>query len=370
MSENRSELKAGSVIVIGIILLGTVLMAVSKAGSFFTKKEKLRIYFSDVQGLKVDDPVQVMGMECGRVTGIKVDSYRDTAGMKVPSVEVSIEVDASEGFATDTKFSIDRSLTGTTVMKIEPGRLAEKLSPKQIVIGQAPVGMTELANKAGLIANRLDEFVSDFADRNLSGAIRAAAMNIKQITENAKQVTESLRLDFPETSKNLARGMRNFQDLTGSLKQALNGNEEKLKNTIQSMSQLTASLVKVSSELEDLLKHERENLHSTFSNISKASENVKTVTREVRWQPWVLLNKPDEVEIAERSTYNTALELSEGATHLREAAVALGQLGAESSKMATQNEYLRLLEEMKSSLQKANELEHKLWKNLYERGKK
>lgn len=370
MSETRSDLRAGSVIIAGLILLALILAAVSKAGSLFAKKEKLRIHFSDVQGLKVDDPVQIMGLESGRVIGIRVDSYVDSAGMKVPAVEVSLEVEATEALPVDTKFSVDRSLTGTTVLKIEPGRLQQKLNSQQIILGQAPVGMTELANKAGLIATRLDEFITDFADKNLSGAIRSAAMNVKEITENAKRVTGSLSADFPATSKNLSDGMRNFEQVTGSLKQALSGNEDKLKATIQSVSELTTSLVKVSAELEELLKTERSNLHATFANLAKASENVKTVSREVRWQPWVLLNKPDEVEIAERSTYNSALELSEGAAQLRDAALVLGQLMSEKSRSSQPVEISKLLEEMKVSLQKANELEHKLWKNLHDRTKK
>ena len=90
----------------------------------------------------------------------------------------------------------------------------------------------------------------------------------------------------------------------------------------------------------------------------------------MRWQPWVLLNKPDETEIRERSVYNSALEFSEGAENLNSSVKELSGIASQSGSNPEQSARLKkLLEQISENLQKSADLERKIWADLTDKSK-
>lgn len=367
---SRSEIKAGIVILVSFTIAAIVIIAAGKFGDFFATKQNVQIYFTDIQGLKPDDPVQIMGFERGKVGSIKITKYQDESGQLVPVIEVSAKVAYPEAFAKDTKVTIDRSLTGTTLIKIEPGRSPEKFAPGEKIVGVGSVSMTEVASKLGVMTKRLDDFVTDITDKNISGALRAALMSLKGIMQNATLVVESLSHSVPGSEKNLVDSIKNIKEASSSLNQMITGNRELFSTTLQNVSKSSESLVRLTTNTDQLIAQNSKKVQDTLEHIEKSASNVRVLSREVRWQPWLLLNKPDEQEIRERHSYNAALEFTEGAESLNEAVRELVGLEASKDKSPERlNRIKKLLEQIESNLQKSVELERKIWNDLVDRAK-
>lgn len=363
----RSEVKSGAVVLAAAALCAVALVAAGRWGSLFSKKQTLRVLFSDVQGLKVDDPVQVMGLECGKVRAIAVTRTRDAAGISIPAVEVVASLAYPEPLAEDTKVLVDCSLTGTTVLKVEPGRSPERLGPDDKLMGSAPVSMTELASKAGVMAKRLDEFIADVTDRNISGAARTALVNLKKVSEDAKTMMASLSQSLPETQSSLSRSIKNIESLSGSLKESLAGHETRISETVVNMHAASRSMARAGDNVDKLIAQDRDSIHAAVANAAKATANMKAMSREVRWKPWVLLHKPTAAELRERGIYNTALEFSEGAESLsaavKELAAYAREAKGDSAKLDSER-FKALAAQVHEDLEKSAALERRLWKDL------
>lgn len=372
---SRSEIKAGAVIVIAMALTAIVTVAAGRFGEFTKKKQTIQVLFTDVQGLKVDDPVQVMGLERGKVLSIDVASFTDVTGAVIPAVRVTAKVVYPEPFAEDTKITIDRTLTGNTVLKVEPGRDKVKIADGKDIMGLGAISITELANKAGVMAKRLDDFLADITDRSISASIKATMMNLKGISEDAKTVTASLSHSIPGIEKSLVSGVSNLDNISASLKYAISGNKEKISDTISNVHAVSKSVVNITGNVDRIVDKNQDKIESMLVNLEKSSSNLKTLTREVRWQPWVLLNKPDEVEIRERSVYNSALEFSEGAENLNATVKHLVKLIAAESRSDTplskerEEELKRLMAQIRENLDKSAALERKIWSTLHDKSK-
>jgi ABC-type transporter Mla subunit MlaD len=232
--------------------------------------------------------------------------------------------------------------------------------------------MTELANKAGLMIKRIDEFVSDVTDRNISGAARAALVNHKKVSEDAKSVMMSLNQTIPGTESSLAHSMKNIEVLSTALKESLAGNQARISETVVNMHAASQSLARVGENVDKLVLRSRDPVHGAVSDAAQAAANLKALTRQVRWQPWVLLHKPSAADNRERSVYNSALEFSEGAETLNGAVQSLTAYMAEAKGDAAKldsEKFKGLVAQIHESLEKSAALERRLWQELTEKTK-
>ncbi len=365
----RSEIKAGAVILAALFLGGVILVASGNWGSLFKKKQTLRVLFTDIQGLKIEDPVQVMGMELGKVTGIEVTHFTDEAGRRAAGVEVTARVAYAEAFPTDTSFAVDRSLTGISMLTVTPGRAAENIAPGERTRGEDPVQITELAKKAGSIARRIDEFVAALADKKMAGAAHAAVQNLKEASELAKSVMASLNRSIPAAEAGLVNSVKNLEELSGAVNTAVSDNKARVADTLTKFQTASGFLARAGENADKMMAGSRDPLIRTFANAEQASANLKSVTRQLRWQPWLLLRKPGKASERERAVYNAALDFSEGADALnrsvKELAAFMDSAGAKNGSAGIDTEKLKgLMEEVHGNLEKSVALESKLWKDV------
>ncbi|MDD5209163.1 MAG: MlaD family protein [Elusimicrobiales bacterium] len=373
--KTRSEIKAGAVILAALFMAGVILVATGNWGSLFKKKQTLRILFTDIQGLKVEDPVQVMGMELGKVTGIEAVHFTDEAGRRAAGVEVTARVIYAEAFPKDTSVAVDRSLTGISMLTVMPGRAAENFAPGDKITGDNPVPITELAKKAGSVVRRIDDFIAALADKETVGAAHAAVTNLKETSALAKSVMASLNRSIPAAERGIIDGVKNLEQFSGSMNAAISGNRDSINDTVIKIHSASESLARAGDNLDKFVIKNRDPLGRTIANGEKASANLKSLTRQVRWQPWILLKKPSKAAELERGVYNAALDFSEGADSLnasvKELVFFMNSAGAKTGGAAIDTVKLNaLIQQAHDNLEKSVELENKLWKDLAEKGAK
>ena len=91
MEHSRSELKAGAMILVALFMLLVIIFSVSDIESLFIPMTKVRVWFQEVRGLKVNDPVLYAGVNVGRVASLKVEEGKDG---EPPKVVLSLEIES------------------------------------------------------------------------------------------------------------------------------------------------------------------------------------------------------------------------------------------------------------------------------------
>lgn len=363
--EIRSDLKAGVVILVSAALSVVILSAAGRWKNALQKKQTIRVVFRDVQGLKVSDPVLAMGWELGKVEKMEIIRYKESPGLEYPAIEVTATIAYPEPFAIDSKMTASRSLTGSSELDIEPGRAAETFSPGQQIRGVAPASLADLGNQAGLVVQRLDEFIKDVTDRKVSGAAREAVYNLKQVSEDAKSVMASINRSVPGTEKSFVSSMKNFEQFTTAVNQSIGGGKDKINETISNVHSASQSLARVGENVDKMVAKDKDTLHHAVANADKATANINALTREVRWQPWLLLHKPGSKDIEDRGAYNAALDFSEGAETLNATVRELMAAMTKNDPSSADQEKLKTLAaQVHENLEKSVALERRLWESL------
>jgi len=311
----KAEIQTGIVIISGTIVFFLFALGLSSFDDFFSKKQTIKVYFSDVQGLKTGDPVQVMGLERGNVKSIRVvKKFDEQKSAEIPIVEVSASFFYEEKLPNDTQIKIDRSLTGSTVLKVIPG-IEKQIKNSASFQGTEEMALKEMQTKFGEVMNKFEKFILDLTSKNISTLIKNNLENIGLASKNISNVSQALNKALTSKKGGLTEGINNFYEFLSIFK----NKKEKLMTTIDSLSSS-------SQNVDQLIKNNKNKINTIVKNLEKTSANVKVTSREVKWQPWILLKDEDDVSIQERGLYNSALEFAEGAEALNEAARQLKNL--------------------------------------------
>ena len=124
MKKYTIETIVGVFVVIGLLSVGYLSLKLGKV-SFF-EEDPLVLYarFSSVSGLKVGSPIEIFGIQVGRVQKIEVDSEKGMAlvGMSIRN-GIKVYDDAIASIKT-------AGLIGDKFIKIDPGGSGDLLKPK------------------------------------------------------------------------------------------------------------------------------------------------------------------------------------------------------------------------------------------------
>ena len=142
MKKYSMETIVGIFVVIGILCVGYITVRLGKVS--FLKDEYYSLYagFSSVSGLRADSPVEINGIEVGRVKRLAMDQEKQKAKVEL-SIRNGVKV------YDDAIASIKTSgLIGDKFVKIDPGGSGELLkSGGTIVQTNSPLDFEDLIGK-------------------------------------------------------------------------------------------------------------------------------------------------------------------------------------------------------------------------------
>lgn len=142
MKKYANETIAGIFVLIGLIAAGYMSVTLGEVSLFRDDTYTLKARFTSVSGLRVGSPVEMLGMEIGRVAGMTMDQEDQVA-----VVDLSIRKDIK--VYDDAIASIKTSgLIGDRFVSIDAGGAGELLPPGGLIIDtEAPVDLNELIGK-------------------------------------------------------------------------------------------------------------------------------------------------------------------------------------------------------------------------------
>jgi phospholipid/cholesterol/gamma-HCH transport system substrate-binding protein len=136
------ESVVGIFVVIGLLCVGYMTMKLGKVSLFGDDYYVLYASFGSVSGLRVDSPVEISGIEVGRVERLSMDQEKQAA-------LVALKIRRGVKVYDDAIASIKTAgLIGDKFIKIDPGGSGELLKPGGTIIDTAsPLDIEELIGK-------------------------------------------------------------------------------------------------------------------------------------------------------------------------------------------------------------------------------
>ena len=142
MKKYHHEAVAGIFVVIGLICIGYMAVKLGKVNLLGDDTYPLRARFSAISGLRVGNPVEMLGIEIGRVTGFDVDQKDQVAVVQLRiRKDIIVFSDAIASIKT-------AGLIGDKYIRIDAGGAGEILKPDgTITETEAPIEIGDLIGK-------------------------------------------------------------------------------------------------------------------------------------------------------------------------------------------------------------------------------
>ena len=142
MKTYSMESVVGIFVVIGLLCVGYMTVKLGKVSLFGDENYTLYAGFGSVSGLRVDSPVEINGIEVGKVKQLIMDQEKQAA-------LVELRIRKGVKVYDDAIASVKTSgLIGDRFVKIDPGGSGEILKPGgRIIDTTSPIDLEELIGK-------------------------------------------------------------------------------------------------------------------------------------------------------------------------------------------------------------------------------
>ncbi|MFH1359649.1 MAG: MlaD family protein [Candidatus Omnitrophota bacterium] len=150
------RLYAGIFFIIGIVLILVVVLAIGMEKGITQPKFTVRVVFREVGGLSVGAPVRLSGVNIGTVG--RIDFLNEKINGRAVAVTLHIfrryksQLEKSSRFAIKTE-----GVLGEKIVKISMDEAEQKIDLSDIIIGEDPLDVQDLAESFGDTAKSLTE---------------------------------------------------------------------------------------------------------------------------------------------------------------------------------------------------------------------
>jgi phospholipid/cholesterol/gamma-HCH transport system substrate-binding protein len=311
--ERRLIVRAGLFVAGALALAGLVIFLIGKEGRLFDRQSGYHSGFENVEGLNLDSPVRLGGLNVGRVSAI---TFSPDLGDKRIQVQMEISTKFAKRIRTDSVARIgSRGVLGDKVVDISLGS-AE--SPEIPPGGEIPSGssgdLTSLLQASGKIADNVIAITSDlreavvaYSNPELRGDLASLAKALRGIFEEIQLGGGALHalIYDKKTSQELngflsaAAGTARRLDQAIARTDALLSEVQHGQGALHSLfydrkgGQVISELGAAAGELSVLLHDSRVNKDSAvhqlfygdgqglFANLGSAAADLKSITAKV-----------------------------------------------------------------------------------------
>jgi phospholipid/cholesterol/gamma-HCH transport system substrate-binding protein len=241
----KREAKVGLLGLIGIVIFYFG-FSYLKGSDLFSTTQSYRVYYKDVMGLEVSNPVTYSGVVVGRVLGMKPDYEKDR-------VEVTLAIKKEVKLTSNTLVLLsDDGLIGGKLLKLKI-QAGEKAKSGQELKGEIESGLMQMMQtkldptlkNVDYLTVTLTKVVGEFAQTGqalkvllasattstagVNGIIANNSKNLSAITGNAAVLTQNLNT----LTKSLDAQLKPILEKTGSFTDSLS--QVKLGSTVNSL---------------------------------------------------------------------------------------------------------------------------------------
>ena len=290
----KEEVKAGTIIILSIIILSAFIIFIG-GGRLFNDYDKYNVHVMNAGGLEVGAQVRLGGVRVGRVLSIN-----PPAG---PGDPITIEIGVEKGIVLyeGTKAMITQlGIVGDIyLLLIVQNAGQEKIKVGDIIPSkeqfQFDMFMAKFEGLSESVENLINDINKIFSQKNIDGietlventnkAIVSGSSNLDQIASSLQETTEKLKvvLDGIEDIVH-----ENKDEIAGLIKKARE-DLEKVGKMFESFESTAKSIETTSQSADEAINLQSQNLDNLLNTLNQTTEELQELLQEVKNKPWGII---------------------------------------------------------------------------------
>jgi phospholipid/cholesterol/gamma-HCH transport system substrate-binding protein len=205
MRSSRREIQIGLFFLLGIVAVVTALLMLTDPGTFRGRYD-ITTTVPDAGGLRKGDPVQMRGVNVGRVRGFHI-----TQG----GVTVEMEMEREYEVPADSRISMESGgLLGGMIVEVVPGRSGERVRDGAELPGTAAAGMFDMAATVGTRADTVLGRAAAMLDPRTIQAVGGSAQELQVMLTSLAGLATEQRREIALLSASLRRSAEGVESAT------------------------------------------------------------------------------------------------------------------------------------------------------------
>jgi phospholipid/cholesterol/gamma-HCH transport system substrate-binding protein len=284
----RREVSVGFFVLAGFIAVVIALFTLTDVGAL-RNRYMVTTVVADAGGIRNGDPVQMLGVNIGRVRGFQIAPG---------GVAIQLELNRQYPVPVDSRVELVSSgLLGGTVAEIVPGDAAESIRAGAVLPGTSGTGLFDTAGDLSVRADDVLGRVQMMLSEGTVGAVNASALELQGMLADMAALAAQQRQELGALSASLRRSAAGVEqatagpELTRSV-QRLDAMTARLDETIGSLDRTSTSLESVIGRMErgegtlGLLSRDEE----LYRNLNAAAANLDFLATDIRENPRRYIN--------------------------------------------------------------------------------
>lgn len=295
MRSSRHEIKIGFFVLAGIVAVVVALLMLTDPGTF-RGRYNVTTTVPDAGGLRKGDPVQMRGVNIGRVRSFEIGPE---------GVAVKLELENEYPVPADSRISMESGgLLGGMIVGVVPGRSGERMRDGAVLPGTASVGMFDMAaavgNRADTVLGRAEALLNPATIQAVGGSAQELQSMLVQLSALAAEqrreiagLSASLRrsaagVENATTRPELVRSIARMDSISIQLDRStasLNRSTTSLETVLGRLERGEGTLGRLSRD-ESLYN----NLNQAATSANQAANNASSLMDDIKANPKKYIN--------------------------------------------------------------------------------
>jgi phospholipid/cholesterol/gamma-HCH transport system substrate-binding protein len=284
----RREVSVGFFVLVGFVSVMIALFMLTDV-STLRGRYMVTTVVPDAGGIRKGDPVQMLGVNIGRVRGFEIAPG---------GVAIRMELQREYPIPADSRVELmSAGLLGGTVAEIIPGSASEIVRRGGSLPGTTGSGFLEAADDLSVRADDVLGRVQAMLTEQTVGAVNASALELQRMLTDFAVIAAQQREELAGLSASLRRSAAGVEQATAGPELArsiarLDGLTERLDVTVGSLDRASTSLESVLTRIDrgegTLGRLSRDD--ELYNNLNQAALNLNILAEDIRENPRRYIN--------------------------------------------------------------------------------
>lgn len=289
MEYRSNEIKAGCLVIIGLVMFVAFLILISGLDLFKSTKFYYA-RFKYTSGVEVGSLVRYGGMEVGRVKEVRIAPDKNTL------IEFEIEIDADVPVKKDSDVIITSiGIMGEEYLEIATGSPgADLLPPGSLLNCKEATPLMMMTNTFDELGKNLSQTVDNLnrilGNENQS-QIHQVLANLNRLLEDNQQAIATMMANSNEVISNLSQMSSRLDTILVENQDSISRSIQQLEATLAQSQELIKNMQQTMKNVDQMITTQNGNYNEIMENLNRTSRNLDEFTRTIKERPWSLIRK-------------------------------------------------------------------------------
>jgi len=277
------EIRVGAFVLLGALAFGIVLFLMTDPATF-RGRYLVVTEVTDAGGIRRGDPVQMRGVNIGRVHQFDLSSE---------GVVITLEIEGRWEIPDDSRTSLGSlDLLGGRIVRVVRGRSDTPIRPGDILPGESVEGVLGMADVIGDEARQTMERIRVLMADTAVTSVHASIAELEEVLSDLSEITEGQKAELSSLSASLGRSAGRVEEL--AMREELDRSLARADSTLARLQSASGSLAEASTSLAVILDRVERGEgtlgrlsgdETLYESLDTALEEIAELARDLRENP-------------------------------------------------------------------------------------